>query len=136
MVMVPPVLQPIIHRLSSPFTGLPVPIESVSPPSPELCVENSLWCDDVLHIVTNSLDTNHTINDLLLCHQTYSPTICSINGKTNSSLPQSTRDQLNNDNMIFHNILLQLHIKDIPKRSSKPWRNFDGSNWEQDSHGK
>ena len=56
--------------------------------------------------------------------------------KKNSSLPQSTRDQLNNDNMIFHNILLQLHIKDIPKRSSKPWRNFDGSNWEQDSHGK
>ena len=135
MVLVPPVLQPIIHRLSSPFTGLPVPIESVPSPSPELCVENSLWCDDVMHTVTNSLDTNHTINDLLR-HQTYSPAICSINGKTNSSLPQSTRDQLNHNNMIFRNILLQLHIEDLPKLSSKPWGNFDGSDWEQDSHGK
>ena len=49
--------------------------------------------------------------------------------------PQSTRDQLNHDNMIFRNILLQLRLKDIPKRSSKSWENFDGSNWEQDSHG-
>ena len=38
--------------------------------------------------------------------------------------------------MIFRNILLQLHIKDLPKRSSKPWGNFDGSDWEQDGHGK
>ena len=106
MVMVPPVLQPTIHRLSSPFTGLPVPIDSVPPPLPELCVEIFLWCDDVLHTFTNSLDTNHIINDLLLRHQTYSPAICSINDKTNSSLPQSTRDQLNHDNMIFRNILL------------------------------
>ena len=79
--MVPPVLQPVIHRLFSPFAGLPVPIKSVPHPSPELCVENYLWCDDVLYTVTNSLDTNHTINELLLRHQIYSPTICSINGK-------------------------------------------------------
>ena len=38
--------------------------------------------------------------------------------------------------MIFRNILLQLHIKDLPKRSSKPWGHFDGLDWEQDSHGK
>ena len=134
--MVPPVLQPVIHRLFPPFSGLPVPIKSVPHPSPELCVENYLWCDDVLHTVTKSLDINHTINDLLLLLQTYRPTICSIHGKTNSSLLQSTRDQLNHDNMIFRNILLQLYIKDLPKRSSKPWGNFDDSDWEQDSHGK
>ena len=98
MAMVPPVLQPIIHRLSSLFTGLPVPFESVPPLSPELCVENSLWCDDVLHRVTNSLDINHTSNNLLLFYQKYSPTICSINGRTWGKLhfcKKITRDRAN-----------------------------------------
>ena len=38
--------------------------------------------------------------------------------------------------MIFRNILLQLYIKDLPKRSSKLWGNFDGSDWGEDSRGK
>ena len=111
MVMYPPV----VNRLSPPYTSLPLPFEPVPPPSPQLRVEYSVWCDDVLHTVTNGLDTNHTINDLLIRNQTYISTICSFNGNTNSSLPQSTRDQLNHDNMIFHNIILQINIKDILK---------------------
>ena len=69
--MVPPVLQLIIHRLSSPFTGLPVPIESVPPPSPELCVENSLWCEDILHTLHILLKKKNTVCTLHISRYWY-----------------------------------------------------------------